>query len=457
MERLAADVAPRVLRVGELVEALRGVVEEATGRIWVVGELSNLRRAASGHLYFTLKDEVAQLRAVLFRGDAARLAFEPVDGLEVLAFGEATVYPARGDLQLRVRQLEPRGQGALRLAFDQLRARLEAEGLFDPARKRPLPPFPRTVGVATSVHGAALRDVIRVARLRWPAVPLLVADARVQGDGAEASLIEALQLLAARPDVDVILLVRGGGSLEDLWCFNAEILARALVRCPVPVVAGIGHETDVTIAELVADARASTPSAAAALAVPDRAASRERLARDLRHMHAAVSIRIERARARLAARRAELQGGSPAARLAARRERLARDAHRLRAAWRRRAENAAARLAGRQQALVRGGEVGAALPARRARVTGAARTLFSALAAALDRAGARAALAAGRLDSLSPLGVLARGYAIARRADDGRRIVRDPADVAVGDALSVRVAGGEIDARVTGSRRLPRA
>ena len=199
LDRPAAVGAPRILRVAELLAAVRVLVADVVGRVWVVGEISNLRRAASGHYYFTLKDDEAQLRAVLFRGDAGRLAFEPADGLEVLAFGEATVYEARGDLQLRVRELEPRGQGALRLAFEQLRARLEAEGLFDETRKRPLPRLPRCVGVVTSLHGAAVRDVIEVTGARWPTVPLLIADARVQGPGAELEIVAGLKLLAARP------------------------------------------------------------------------------------------------------------------------------------------------------------------------------------------------------------------------------------------------------------------
>ena len=404
----AAVGAPRILRVAELLAAVRILVADVVGRVWVVGEISNLRRAASGHYYFTLKDEEAQLRAVLFRGDAGRLAFEPADGLEVLAFGEATVYEARGDLQLRVRELEPRGQGALRLAFEQLRARLEAEGLFDEARKRPLPRLPRCVGVVTSVHGAAVRDVIEVTGARWPTVPLLIADARVQGPGAELEIVEGLQLLAARPEVDVILLVRGGGSLEDLWCFNAETVARALSRCPVPVVSGVGHETDFTIADLVADARAPTPSAAAALVVPDRRAYSLQLERDRRRLRGSLLGRISAARARLERCAAALHRASPAARLAARRGRLTADAQRLDAALRRR----------------------------------------------LERDAARFALAAGRLDSLSPLAVLGRGYAIARRARDGR-IVRAPGDIARGDALAVRVAGGEIDATVTATRAAP--
>jgi exodeoxyribonuclease VII large subunit len=416
----------RVLRVGELVATLSEVVADALGRVWVVGELSNLRRAASGHLYFTLKDDGAQLRAVLFRGDALRLRFEPTDGLEVLAFGEVSVYGARGELQLVVRQLEPRGQGALRLAFEQLRARLEQEGLFAASRKRPLPRLPRAVGVVTSAQGAAVRDVIEVTGARCLSIPLLVAAARVQGDGADLELVEALQLLSARPEVDVILLVRGGGSLEDLWCFNSESLARAIARCPVPVVAGVGHETDVTIADWVADARAPTPSAAAALVVPDGRELAVRLARARSRLRGALSIHLGRARTRLAAGRTALRHTSPMARLVARRERLAREALRLAGAMRLRLERGSVRLAAGREAL------------RRPPL-------------ALVRARAGLAVAAGRLDTLSPLAVLGRGYAIARRAADGR-IVRDPTEVAPGERLAVRVAAGEIDASVVATR-----
>lgn len=394
---------PRVLRVGELTGALATLLAEAFGRVWIVGEISNLRRAASGHCYFTLKDDDAQLRAVCFRGDALRLRFDLEDGLEVLAFVDVSLYEARGELQLVVRQVEPRGVGALRLAFEQLRARLADEGLFDADRKRALPTFPRTVGVVTSLHGAALHDVLEVAAARWPAIPLLVADARVQGPAAEIEIVEAMQLLAARPEVDVILLVRGGGSLEDLWPFNAEVLARAIVRCPVPVVAGVGHETDVTIADLAADARAPTPSAAAALVVPDRRALAERLTRAEQRLVGAVDARLGAARERLRARATALRHLSPAARIAARRERLARSIERMIAAQ-------------------------------------------TALLTALQ---ARTGLAIGRLDSLSPLAVLARGYAIALRGDDGR-VVRRARDVAPGDTLVVRVAEGRIEARVTG-------
>ena len=401
----AASAGPRVLRVSELIAALRDVVEAAVGRVWVVGEVSNLRRAASGHSYFTLKDDGAQLRAVLFRGDAARLRFELEDGLEALLFGDVSLYVARGELQMVVREVEPRGIGALRLAFEQLRARLEAEGLFDPERKRALPAFPRTVGVVTSLAGAALHDVLEVTGARWPSLPLLVAGARVQGAGADVEIVEALQMLASRREVEVILLVRGGGSLEDLWSFNSEVLARAMALCPVPIVAGVGHETDVTIADLVADARAPTPSAAAALVVPRQRALEDRLLRSEERLAVAIDARLSRARARVAGHADALRHLAPAARLVAWRTRLARSAERMHAAF-------AARLA---------------------------------------EARGRVALAAGRLDSLSPLAVLARGYAIARRADDDR-IVRSASDVEAGDCLAVRLAEGSLEATVTDVR-----
>ena len=390
-----------VLSVTQLVASLRGLVEESVGRVWVVGEVSNLRRAASGHLYFTLKDEAAQLRAVLFRGAAGRLPFEPEDGLELVAFGDVTLYEPRGDLQLLVRHLEPRGRGALQLAFEQLRARLEREGLFDPARKRPLPSHPRAVGIVTSPGAAALRDVIQVSGRRSPATPLLISPTRVQGEGAPPEIARALDRLSERPEVEVILLVRGGGSLEDLWAFNSEEVARAIVRARVPVVSGVGHEIDLTIADLAADARAPTPSAAAALALPDREAERVRLERDLRRLVSAARASWQRAAARFAQGRDALRMLAPRARLAAQRARLLAASH----------------------ALERG-----------ARAAG-------------ERGRARLATAAGRLDSLSPLAVLGRGYAIVWREADGR-VLRRAADAAPGEALRLRLGEGELRAVV---------
>lgn len=438
-----------VYRVADLVAGLRGLLEERVGRVWIIGEISNLRRPPSGHAYFTLKDEGGQIRAALFRGAASRLAFEPEDGLEVMAYGEVTVYEPRGDLQVIVRQLEPRGDGALRLAFEQLRRRLDAEGLFE--RARPLPPAPRRIGVVASSTSAALRDVLQVTGRRCPGIPICLASTRVQGEGAEHEIAAALDAMAAAGDVDVVLLVRGGGSLEDLAAFNTEVVARAIARSPLPVVSGVGHEIDVTIADLAADQRAATPSAAAELAAPDRSELRRHLQRDAQRLVRAMRTRVDRASAELERERTAVAMLSPTAQLALRRARLRQPATSL-------LRLAAERPADLRDALA---SLGEALPrAARAEVA-ARRARFAGLPPTLPRvarartAAARAALgeAAARLQALSPLAVLGRGYALARRADDGA-IVRGPQDVAAGDALSVRVAEAELDATVTAVREL---
>ncbi len=393
----------RVLGVAQLLAAVRGLVEEAVGRVWVAGEVSNLRRAGSGHCYFTLKDDAAQVRAALFRNDARRLPFELEDGLAVIVYAECSVYEARGDLQLLVRLVEPLGRGALQLAFEQLRARLEREGLFAPARKRALPAFPRRIGVVTSPSGAAIRDVIEVTGRRFPATPLLIAPTRVQGEGAEHEIAAALEALTSSPlGVDVVLLVRGGGSLEDLQPFNTEIVARAILRSPVPVVCGVGHETDVTIADLAADARAPTPSAAAAAVLPDRAALRDRWARVRDRLRRAALHGVERRSARLAQRREALARVAPKARLAT----------------------------------------------QRARFEALSRALALGAAAAVQRARGSFVGAAGRLDTLSPLAVLGRGYAIVWKGDPAT-IVRRAAECAPGDRLRVRLGEGELAATVS--------
>jgi exodeoxyribonuclease VII large subunit len=397
-----------VYTVAELLGGLKRLLAERVGRVWVVGELSDVHVARSGHVYFSLADDSRRVRCALFRSAARGLAFEPEDGLEVMVFGDVSLYEARGDLQIIARRLEPCGRGALQLAFEQLRSRLEAEGLFDPARKRPLPPLPGRIGVVTSPTGAAIHDILEVTGRRFPAVPILLAPTRVQGDGAENEIAAALDALAAHGDVDLILLVRGGGSIEDLRPFNSEALARAVARSPVPVLSGIGHEVDLTIADLVADARAPTPSAAAELAVPDAGAYGADLRAALRRLQRAVVAALERCAARLDRERQALRVLAPTARVAAQRVRF--------------------------QALVR-------VLQRAARLRG-------------DRARAALAEAGGRLDSLSPLAVLGRGYALVRRATDGA-IVRSPADVAAGERLAIRVAEAELDATLDAVRTLP--
>lgn len=396
-----ATSARRVYPVGALLAGINGLLQDRVGRVWVQGEVSNLHRASSGHCYFTLKDDRGQIRAVLFRGSAQRMRFQLEEGIEVIVSADVGVYEARGDLQLIVKNVEPVGLGALQLAFEQLRRRLESEGLFDAERKRPLPEIPTRVGVVTSATSAALRDVIDVSGRRFPGAALLISATRVQGEGAEHEIAAALDLLVAQGNVDVILVVRGGGSMEDLWAFNSEVVARAIARSTLPIISGVGHETDVTICDLVADLRAPTPSAAAELALPDREALEAGIRGQIQRLVKSTMDLIEAARVRHARERDALRMLTPTARLAARRASFV----------------AAARALGR---------LGRNLPAEgRARL------------------GAQVA----RLDSLSPLAVLGRGYALVRRrADDA--IVRRAEDVAVGDSLALRLAEAELEATV---------
>lgn len=396
-----ATSARRVYPVGALLAGINGLLQDRVGRVWVQGEVSNLHRASSGHCYFTLKDDRGQIRAALFRGSAQRMRFQLEEGIEVIVSADVGVYEARGDLQLIVKNVEPVGLGALQLAFEQLRRRLESEGLFDAERKRPLPEIPARVGVVTSATSAALRDVIDVSGRRFPGAALLISATRVQGEGAEHEIAAALDLLVAQGNVDVILVVRGGGSMEDLWAFNSEVVARAIARSTLPIISGVGHETDVTICDLVADLRAPTPSAAAELALPDREALEAGIRGQIQRLVKSTMDLIEAARVRHARERDALRMLTPTARLAARRASFV----------------AAARALGR---------LGRNLP-----VEGRARL------------GAQVA----RLDSLSPLAVLGRGYALVRRrADDA--IVRRAEDVAVGDSLALRLAEAELEATV---------
>lgn len=393
---------PRLLGVGQLLRGLQGLLEQRVGRVFVVGEISNLHAARSGHTYFTLKDDEAQIRCALFRGPARDVPFELEEGLEVVAEAEVAIYAARGDLQLIVRSLEPRGVGALQLAFEQLRKRLQAAGLFDEERKRPLPTFPKRIGLVTSPTSAAVRDVLKVAGRRFPGTPILIAPTLVQGDEAPAQVARAIRRVAGAPAVDVVLVVRGGGSLEDLWAFNTEPVAHAIAECPVPVVAGVGHETDVTIADLVADVRAPTPSAAAMVALPDGEALARLVDRDVRRLTSAIESEVDAARYQVERLVEVLHARSPQARVALARTREAR-----------------ARTAA-----------------------------LSAIRRHVDRRRRRVGELAARLDAMSPLGVLGRGYALARRSEDGR-VVRSATDVAVGDALDLQLAEGAIGVAVT--------
>src|SRR2546427_4623862 len=270
--RLAADdgglpTPRRILTVTELTVRVRDLLEREFFEVWVEGELSNCRVWHTGHLYFTLKDGSSQIRSVIFRSALRYLKFKPADGLRVVARGRVSVYEPKGEYQLVCDYLEPQGLGALQLAFDQLKKRLQDEGLFDAARKRPLPALPRKIGIVTSLDGAAIRDIIKVLGRRYANAHIVIRPARVQGDGAAVEIARGIRAIGRVAAVDVVIVGRGGGSIEDLWAFNEEIVARAIARCPVPVISAVGHESDITIADFVADVRAPTPSAAAELVV----------------------------------------------------------------------------------------------------------------------------------------------------------------------------------------------
>src|SRR3989442_9405102 len=309
---LRAEPAPRVLTVTQLAALVRETLEGGVGRVWVAGEISNLRPAPSGHVYFTLKDDRAQLAAVMFRSAAQVLAIRPGDGMEGVLRARVSLYPTRGALQLYVDTMEPRGRGALQLAFEQLKARLGAEGLFAAGRKRPLPRFPRAVGIVTALGGAVIHDMRTVLRRRWPACRIVVRPVRVQGAGAGREVAAGIEDLNRLGGLDVLIVGRGGGSPEDLWALNEVVTARAIAASALPVVSAVGHEVDFTIADFVADARAPTPTAAAALVVPDR----EEVAAGLARAEAALRRALARRRARARERVAGLERalGDPARR-----------------------------------------------------------------------------------------------------------------------------------------------
>jgi exodeoxyribonuclease VII large subunit len=444
---LRAGAATRILTVTQLAGLVRERLEGGVGAVWVAGEVSNLRPQPSGHIYFTLKDDRSQVAAVMFRSAAQVLAFRPADGIEVVIRGRVGFYAERGALQLYVDTMEPRGLGALQLAFEQLKARLGAEGLFAAERKRPLPRFPRAVGIVTALHGAVIHDLRTILRRRWPLCRVVVRQVRVQGAGAAQEIAAGIRELNRVPWLDVLIVARGGGSLEDLWAFNEEVVARAIAASRLPVVSAVGHEVDFTIADFVADARAPTPSAAAALVVPDRSELVAQLARADDALHAALARRVRVLRDRLGTLERHL--GDPARRvrdfglrldeLAAR----AREGLRRRVAWERRELTTAAVRLGRS-----GPEPGLRRAAERLR--GDAGRLDFALAVRVRQARAGLERAAGRLDALSPLACLARGYAIVRRGNATGPVVSDAGTLAVGDPVALVFARGRARARIDG-------
>jgi exodeoxyribonuclease VII large subunit len=386
------------LTVAALVRAAATLFDQKIGLVWVEGEVSNLRTPPSGHVYFALTDARAQLPAIMWRSQARRLGFELEEGRRIVCRGKLGIYPPEGRVQLYVDAVEPAGVGAAALRLEQLKRRLQAEGCFDPARKRTLPRLPRKIAVVTSPSGAAVRDILRAVERRFPR-PIVISPCRVQGEMAAADIAWAVRRAGRTPGVDVVIVGRGGGSAEDLSAFNEEAVVRAICACPVPVISAVGHESDVTLADLAADVRAATPTAAAEIAVPERdllagelAMLERRLRREMAHALSRLRAGLERLEARVVDPRRRLE---------------------------RQRQEVAALLARAAAAAQR------ALAARRARLAGTA----------------------ARLDAMSPLRVLERGYAIARNAAGA--VVTRPDMVAPGEALTVRVSGGSIDAEVT--------
>jgi exodeoxyribonuclease VII large subunit len=462
-ELFPAAETRRVLTVAELTTQVKRLLEQHIGRVWVSGEITNLRRQASGHSYFTLKDAAAQLSCVLFRGEARAGRDLLEDGRHVLLEGELTVYEPRGQYQLRVTAVELQGVGALQLAFERLKQKLNAEGLFAPERKRPLPRYPQRLGLVTSPTGAALRDVLHVIGRRQPSLEIVLAPCRVQGEGAAAEIADAIARLneyalgkpspdgtAAAPLLDLILVTRGGGSLEDLWAFNEEVVARAIYASALPVVSAVGHEIDFTISDFVADLRAATPSAAAELITEGAFASRDFVAEAAGRLHQLAAQQLAWARTDFDALGQRLARAHPRGRLREQWQRLddlqaslARAARqRVREAWVRHASlhSTWRRLRPAQQ-LARRGEA----------LTQLGRRLRERMRSNWQERNQQLRAFNEQLRLLSPERVLGRGYSITRDAASGR-VIRSAAETRPGQALTTRVADGEFPSVVEQAR-----
>lgn len=390
----------RIIPVSSLVRLLQEMVEENFVEVLVQGELTNVSRPASGHCYFTLKDAQAQIRCAMFRSQARALRFQPEGGMEVICRGRVSIYPQRGDLQLIVEGLEPVGIGSLQLAFDQLRTKLDQEGLFAEERKRPLPKFPTCIGVVTSATGAAIHDILNVLQRRSAGVNVLLRAARVQGEGAAAEISAAIADLNREGSCEVLIVGRGGGSREDLWAFNEEPVARAIAASKIPIISAVGHEVDVSISDLVADLRVPTPSAAAELVVQNRLELERHLDQLVLRLGGQMRAKLELLQSRLQGLEQRLRGPVEQIRL----QRVSLE-----------------QLAGRLQLALR---------------------------TSLNQQGQQLALLAGQLDALSPLAILGRGYAIARIEKTGK-VLRAAHQVAVGDRLRLQLKTGRVGAVVS--------
>ena len=438
-----------VYSVSRLNKEVRLLLESGLPLLWLEGELSNFAAPASGHWYFSLKDAGAQVRCAMWRQRNQLVKFRPKDGMAVLVRARVGLYEPRGEYQLLIEHLEEAGEGALKREFEKLKAKLAAEGLFAAERKRPLPAVPRRIGVVSSPTGAVIHDILRVLKARFPAAGVLLYPTAVQGAAAVPEIVRAIEAASRRQECDVLIVARGGGSLEDLWCFNDERVARAIAACRIPTVSGVGHEVDVTIADFVADVRAPTPSAAALAAVPDKASWLETLSLLESRFGGAMGRHLRALNLALAAAAQRLQVSHPGAKLAQHAQRLDDLELRMRLALRagvlgrqQRLENLATRL-WRENPRHRLEALCALAATLRTRLAGAIQTRVGALEQ-------RLMLASRTLDAVSPLATLARGFSVVSRAADGA-LLRDAAQAPAGTEIDARLARGRVRATVTQS------
>lgn len=434
-----------VYAVSELADTLRGLIEDALPRVWVQGEISNFSRPASGHWYFTLKDARAQLRCAMFRNTNFHVRPQPRDGDQVLVRAQISLYTARGDLQLICEHMEPAGEGALLRAYEELKKRLAAEGLFDERDKRPLPRWPRAIGVITSGTGAAIQDITSTLARRYPLAPVYLYPVPVQGAEAPGAIVKALRELPTRAPVDVVLLARGGGSLEDLWGFNDEAVARAIRACAVPVVSGVGHEVDVTIADFAADLRAPTPTGAAERVAPDLAETRADIAQLRHRLQLAQQRQLRDASDTLQTLSGRIQRQHPQRQLQERAQRLDESAARTQQAMQQQLRHTRRHLSQLQSRLQAHAPT-AALQLRHAQSDALQQRLQTAMLRQLDTARADWRQQQSMLDNLNPRAVLQRGYAIALDADGNA--VTDAAQLRANDSLNLQFARGGADVDV---------
>ena len=435
----------QIFTVTRLNSAVRMILEQDLGLVWLTGELSNLAMPSSGHWYFSLKDISAQVRCAMFKGNNRRVPFRPQDGMQVLVQARVSLYEPRGDYQLIIESMQPAGDGMLALRFEELKRRLGAEGLFDEGRKRPLPREPRAVGLVTSATGAALHDMLTVLGRRAPDLPVFIYPTQVQGSAATAQIVAAITLANRRAEVDVLIVGRGGGSLEDLWCFNEEAVARAIAHSAIPVVSAVGHEVDVTISDFAADLRAPTPSAAAELVAPDRSARAQRLVHLKQRLVQAISRRQTAARHGFALLQKRLDHQDPKRRLEQQSQRLDELSGRLQQLLNLRLHQGERRLANLELRLqARSPEKLLAAGKRRHQL--AQERLHTLMNKRQDLAAHRLAMLSARLDGISPLATLGRGYSITRTPNG--EVIRRAAQVSPGQQLVTTLAEGALRVRV---------